>query len=149
MSSGMRNDPLAGPLKRAAERARPEFSEPLHARVMRSVNAAHASHADAAILRPRAPVRIAWIATAAALLIAVGLAWRFLREAPGPVAPAGPRTLPVVADLLTGAADPMRDQLRQQLDETRLAYLDRDAQHFANFVLEQVDVGVPAAPDHP
>jgi hypothetical protein len=140
----MQDDPLVEPLKHAAERTRPEFDEALHARVMRRLNAAAPSSGAAGTRRLS---RLSRLATAAALALVCGLAWHLLRERPNPVSPGGPRTLPLVGDLLTGSsAEPVRQELRRQVDESRLAYLDRDAQHFASFVLQQVSAGIPPPP---
>lgn len=147
-------DSLGHLLKAEAQRAAPEFSPQLHARIMaRLSSGAPGEYTDVGA----GPLRMApWthgarpylMLAAAALLVALSLwMWRHsgpqARQeivTPGPVhlvPEAGPvPSLPPIDSLLATGVGAAQDRL----DESRYAYLDRDAQSLAHYVWNQFDV---------
>lgn len=124
-------------LKLEADALREPFSPSLHARTMRQVRIAKASS--------RSPARLPWrwLAIGAAALIAIAVI-PLLRR-PAPSVPGSVRTpeFSHVGDWLATATDPMRQSIDESVKESRLAYLDRDAQSFGLFIVRQLDIIPP------
>lgn len=117
-------------LRREAALDRPEFSPLLHARIM------------AALPTQQAPARrhaTAWSALAATILLAIGLwAWRPGIQTRPPTSPPLAVVPPRLPDLPSLMPPQRRQQLEQELWESRLAYLDQDAQRLGRFLLDQL-----------
>ena len=132
-STADERDPLAARLRREASQTAPEFSQDLHARVMQAVGQAQRA----------SPARHGgrWIAialVAAAIAIAVGV-WMRIANREVVRTPAPVDLSEFVPPIPTDGFRRMRDDVEEQ----RLAYLDRDARQLANFVVAQLSNTIP------
>jgi hypothetical protein len=135
------DDRLAAELQREAQDATPVFSELLHARVMQVVRAQTPRRA------PR--WRIVAAGLAAAIALAAGLwAWHALAQPTLPpiARDVSPSPVPVTA-LPQLPALPPATHWEHELWDGRLAYLERDAQRFGRFLIDQVSVAPEIRPD--
>ncbi len=147
-----------------AEAERPEFSEPLHERIMRSVREAPRPASRRAVRR-RAAFRL-WAAGSAAAVAVTLAVWVYSnadRNAaverpspprPGPVSPAPevpptPDTTSEEEASLAVVATPRADQLTALVDDTfagsQWAYLDHDARLAAGMVLDHIPFGLSSS----
>jgi len=147
-------DPLAALLRRAAQQETPAFSPQLHARIMAQVRQVEPQEMA---MRPSVFLSRPIILLAAALLVAWMLWWahgHYPAVAPAPMA-GGHNLQPTRGTDVTPtplALPPFDTMLahglasaQTHLDEGRFAYLDRDAQSLARYVIDQLDV-VPRKP---
>jgi hypothetical protein len=138
MNAPQDHDPLAEALRREAAVETPAFSAALHARVMAAV------HTQA----KRRRWRFRALSLAAALAAAAALwTWHTFTRAPAhppAVARAPQPALPTAVFESVRPLDRATDW-EHQLWETRLAYLERDAQRLGRFFVDQVSV----APEPP
>ena len=135
------HDPMAQRLREEAVEAAPAFSPALHDRVM------HAVAANRVAPRRSAPI-LAWAAAAAIALVVAAVTWVGMRpERPGtrptvPSLPGNPElTFVLPSDWVDGGASATSRELRRSLEGAQLAYLDRDARRFVDYLTEQVRVG--------
>ena len=146
---------LADHLRREAETTRPEFSETLHGRILRTLEDRKSparQHGQASWPRRR----WAYAAVAATLLIGASLlAWRLSTTTgpgPGPAEeiatgddPAGPpAVLPAMVDV-AGMADGTTQQvgtLASVLTTEQWAYLDHDARVAMDLLIDQLPFGL-------
>lgn len=142
----MPEDSLAVELRREAERDSPQFSQPLHERIMRSISQASVQSTPKTVTDLRWRLLVA-IAAAAALALAFLLHDWNGQPVASPVViqtPAGVRTLPAIPELgnvVTRISDPATERL----EAARYAYLDQDAQRLTRYMIHQIDV-LPSRP---
>jgi hypothetical protein len=129
-------DPFGSQLREAAQREAVAFSQQLHERVMAGVRETRMPR----IARPK--TMIGWwpVALAAAAVIAL-VVWLCMPEPaqktqPGRAAPAVARMpqIPPLGKIVQEVAAPVG----KQLYDARFAYLDRDGESLANFLLQSV-----------
>jgi len=121
----------ASRLRQEAQRHSPEFSDPLHEKIMRKI------HQDI----PIGPAHHGWkLAMAASLLIVAGagiLIYQQMTRRPDPVA------VQVASTSLTwplnhGVIEKTGGSVNRYLAEVQYAHLDTDAQRFVNFLDQRV-----------
>jgi hypothetical protein len=111
--------------------AAPAFSEALHSKIMLRVQHSAAA-GPIAHRRPWYLSRVTWSAAASLALIAAIL-WTHSPTLPTVEKPSTAALhLPQLPDMLT--------PVNQKLEESRYAYLDRDGQRLANYLLNQLDL---------
>jgi hypothetical protein len=135
---------LAARLHREAAETAPDFSPLLHARIMRRVTSGDVAGDALPIDRPRSHrLLIGALAAAASVALLLMLhPWSSPTSTtqmtrPSPVVSTQPHLpLPQFAILIDAVTAPAS----AQLDDARFAYLDRDARHLTEFMMQRVDV---------
>ncbi len=135
------HDPLAEPMRRKAQRTRPEFSHALDARLRAAVRSVRSLGPPAAVaFHRKLPARLlSWAVSAAisvALLVCLALFFHTPGQPIGPSTvqtrhgdPAQPTTddIESTADLVENAATGLGQWVQSSVDDSQWAGLDRDA----------------------
>jgi hypothetical protein len=144
MNSKPDKQTLAEQLRREAAESAPAFSPLLHARIMQRIERSDVAVDTLPINRPRS-YRLAFAGLAAAASVTLLLLLHPWSTRPGKIQIVNPGPSPSTQPNATLpqfalGIDNITTPASQQLDDVRFAYLDRDAKHFASFMMRQVDV---------
>ena len=131
-------------LGKESRRELPEFSPPLHARIMRNIQ--ECERVDTPQQWRLAPT---WYGLAAAAALAIGVSlWAFStmsnkvvpisQVVSGPTHPVSPSVTPAYTDPETGITTAVADA-QSGLNQERYAGLDSDANNLVNYAINQID----------